>query len=244
MATSNIIFQELCEICKQSGFHRRGHTFFRVQGDGVLLVLQYERKLRPFYSERLWFGFFSMYDELLPQWFTSQGAIPRYDTRYLTKSRAEREPSPLPTVIDLTAGDSLEDWIEFHLDLSEFRDMILPYLSSIQTQLQLCEAICFADIQESGSICWNYFPKAAPYAAAGDWDSAAKVIRAILRQHDVIWDADEELIARRDQLRDEDQKLVDRLALFVSRDADRIHAYLQNNYETNRKYAKFCMPKK
>lgn len=46
MATTNIIFQELCEICKQSGFHRRGHTFFRVQGDGVLLVLQYERKLR------------------------------------------------------------------------------------------------------------------------------------------------------------------------------------------------------
>ena len=171
MATSNIIFQELCEICKQSGFHRRGHTFFRVQGDGVLLVLQYERKLRPFYSERVLFGFFSMYDELLPQWFTSQGAIPRYDTRYLTKSRAEREPSPLPTVIDLTAGDSLEDWIEFHLDLSEFRDMILPYLSSIQTQLQLCEAICFADIQGSGSTRWNYFPKAAPYAAAGDWAS-------------------------------------------------------------------------
>ena len=162
----------------------------------------------------------------------------------MTKSRAEREPSPIPTVIDMTVGDSLEDWIEFHLNLSEFRDMILPYLSSIQTQLQLCEAICFADIQESGSICWNYFPKAAPYAAAGDWDSAAKVIRAILRQHDVIWDSDEDLIARRDQLRDEDQKLVDRLALFVSRDTDRLHAYLQNNYEANQKYAKFCMPKK
>ena len=66
----------LKDVLQGTGFVRRGAAFFRVWGDGVLQVLKFEHQ-RGLQVDELRIGIFSMYGELLPQWFTSGGCIPR-----------------------------------------------------------------------------------------------------------------------------------------------------------------------
>lgn len=239
MAITNTTFQQLREMCRHNGFFGRGHAFFRVQGDGVLQVLKYECKKHPFYAERLWLGLFSMYGELQPEWFCSRGAITRYDTRYLVCSRKERE-AHWESCMNVSA---LEDFVVFHLDLSEINNAIFPYMNGIQTQKQLYESMLYAEIQDMGEIIWNDPIKIAPYAASGDYESAARIIRAILNQHGVSVDSVEEIAQSHKTLRDEDIAWADRLAMFERQDKAEIDAYLQANFENNTIYARFCMPK-
>lgn len=235
-------YQQLRKLCKNNGFSCRGKVFFRVQGDGVLQVLKYECKRYPFYSERVWFGLFSMYGDLLPQWFTSGGAIPSYDTRYLARSRREREPAWSPQMT-ITSLEDQEDFVVFHLDLVEFEQMILPYLNTIQTQEQLCDGIMFADIQEMNTVKWNDRLKMDAFAAAGDYASAEKAVGAILNQHDIPTDSVEKLVQSYPTLSEENQELVDLFLMFVRRNKGEVEAYLQGNYEKNCEYARFCMPR-
>ena len=79
--SNNLTLKERHEKVKEllipRGFKKRGNAYFRVIGDGVLQVIQLSTG-RPLTPQEFWIGFFSMYDDLLPQWFTSGGCIPRY----------------------------------------------------------------------------------------------------------------------------------------------------------------------
>ena len=66
----------LKDALQGTGFVRRGSAFFRVWGDGVLQVLKFERQ-RGDRIHDLSVGVFSMYGRLYPEWFTSNGCIPR-----------------------------------------------------------------------------------------------------------------------------------------------------------------------
>lgn len=63
------------EFMKTHGFRKKGTAFFRVLASKILQVVKTEKGRG---GAEIQFGVFSLYSELLPQWLTSSGCIPRY----------------------------------------------------------------------------------------------------------------------------------------------------------------------
>ena len=63
------------EFMKTHGFRKKGTAFFRVLASEILQVVKTEKGRG---RAEIQFGVFSLYSELLPQWLTSSGCIPRY----------------------------------------------------------------------------------------------------------------------------------------------------------------------
>ena len=229
-------FQRFTQVCVDHGFTRRGKAFFRVLGDGVLQVLKFEYQPGFPGSHYLSMGLFSLYGELMKQWFTSGGCIPRYDIVQLIGLHST-------TILHEKVGFVTFKEISPEQQLDILIEKGFPWLDQIATQEQLAEAICEMDKR------WNDDLKYAPYLAIGDFGAAAKVIRAILAQHksaiesNLKWMQGEQAKNYQNYLDVEDIQFQRKLELAEREDWNEIRKYLDANYVRNVKYAKFCMKK-
>lgn len=207
---------DLATTCRSQGFIRRGNTYFRLWGDGVLQVIKCTRE-RSLWSNVIYVGLFSMYGELERQWFTAIGAIPRYPVINCYNQNQR----PLIFAQDMD------------MQLMMLKTRVLPWLDTIDTQKKLVMAIGKLDSR------WNDDLKIGPYLACGESNHAKKVIREILAQHgsgNWFWVPDED---------GEPEKKGDRALLAVIDVIDAgdeaIQSYIKANYETNMSYAQSCL---
>lgn len=243
-------FDRICVLCKSQQFKKRGKAFFRVWGNGVLQVLKYSYRTRPFRQEEVSIGLFSMYSELLPQWFTSWGCIPRYDARHLKKPRCEYTKETFSVT-----GNVLQDlsYVIYELEESLLEEYVFPFLNNTSDQASLITATRYQDWRNLGYECdqpdlfWNDLLKFAPYLYMKDWDSASRVISSILAQHQSADKSNKQRMTQdeyekyRNRDLSEEKDLEDKLLMAQERDLEKISAYLNSNYRTNCMLAKFCM---
>lgn len=243
------MLQIISEKCKNHGFSKRGHAFFRVHGDGVLQVLKYSVKKHPFFAEIIEVGLFSMYGELLPQWFTSSGCIPRYNGKYLEVPRWSLKTTQLlrraaldGKEVTIEIGD-LENISVFHLNPDALEGTLFLFLDRITTQesliwgiekLEQCSSPAMPEEGNTG-VRWTDMLKYAPYLATGEYENAAKIPQALLelclkKMSDSSPRIAEDIVRRRQEIE-----------LALCGDLQRINEYLHRNYNQNCKYASFCM---
>lgn len=239
--------KKLSQFCANKGFYKRGNAFFRKHGDGVLQVIKYRKSTYPWKQEYISIGIFSLYGELMPQWLTSAGCIPRYEPRWL-------DPEVRKKTIEASASnhytqDDIDVIFNWELDLAFVERVVLPYLDSVDTQKKAVEAIMFLDAEASGAyrtpVLWNDILKFAPFLYSGDYENAEKVIQSILDQHAHAFESNakhftpEQFAAYMERNRPGEESLENLKQLVKSRDVSAIEAYLRNNYENNIKLAKF-----
>ena len=241
--------ESLSKEINEYGFIRRGGAFFRIQGDGVLQVIKFEYE-RVMEEYDLSVGLFSLYGELLQQWFTSGGCIPRYSVVNFIN---ERNP-----IISESRNDvvyermiSPEEQIEILIDKG------VPWLDEIKTQRQLAEGICWFDKQDGKEVLWNDDLKIAPFLASEQKNKAIRVISAILQQHvpviyklppgrnewpELEWQ-DEDIHRYEKLFPGKDEKFLNLYRLIKREDEEEIREYLMKNYNRNMQYAAFCRKK-
>lgn len=215
-------------------FTRRGKAFFRVHGDGILQTIKFEYEPHNFgvvpSMHTLNIGLQSMYGELLKQWFSSTGCIPRYDISNVLGVRWST----------VTAEEQVE----------QLREHGIPWLNNVVTQRQLLEGIRYLETSWGGRMHLNNDELIAPYMMLGDYKSAAQVISAILEQHanalasNKRWQTSEQYLIGCQSLEEEDKPLKQRLNWLQTNDNETIHKYLMENYKRNCEFAKFCMKAK
>ena len=213
---------ELQKLCLESGFQKRGKAYFRIVGDGVLQVIKSEYE-RVFRAEVINIGLFSMYDVLLPQWFTATGCIPRYSVVNCFYQNN----------MPLVCAPS------YSLQINMLRERVINWLDSIDNQKKLIMAITKLDCR------WNDELKIGPYLACGEINHAKKVVREIVGQHSFAWEskvAAQDDLSKRAIIRHklEDDALYWLLELISRENPNEIEAYLKKNYERNMGYARFC----
>lgn len=242
---------EISEMCKKHGFSKRGNAFFRVHGDGVLQVLQYSLKRHPFYEEVIYIGLFSMYSELLPQWFTASGCIPTYIEKYLETPRWSLETTQklrmaafqhVPAQLHV---NDFENVCTFHIDLKGLETVMFPFLDAITTQKAMLRGIesleqCSSPVppsQGDKGKRWTDSRKFAAYLACGEVENAARIEQSLLalclRQENPSQLCMEDIDRHREKI-----------ALALSGDPEKINGYLQSNYVHNCELASFCMRKR
>ena len=216
----------IAPMLKERGFVKRGSAFFRIHGDGVVQVLQYQRQSDGYY---LYMGLHSMYGELLKQWFTFWGCIPRYEILLLDGKRE------LPDRWERKGLDT--DRMQAEL----LREKGIPFLNGIRTQKELADAIFSLDGH------WNDDMKFAPLLSCKDYENAAQVLSAIIRQHETVRKLKQEYLSEEDfrkhQERWEPVTAHFRELLDMTRRCDdgEIRKWLEQNYAVNADYAKFCL---
>ena len=120
------------EFMKTHGFRKKGTAFFRVLASEILQVVKAEKGRG---GAEIQFGVFSLYSELLPQWLTSSGCIPRYHVIAFLGSRS---------VLSLDPSGRVEI-IGMKEQLDIFYQKAVPWLDSIITQEQLCDGQLIMD---------------------------------------------------------------------------------------------------
>lgn len=226
----------LCESAVEAGFTRRGKAYFRIVGDGVLQVVKFEYERGPM-LHILNIGLFSMYGELMPQWFTSGGCIPRYE--------ATQVGLRLPTTrMRMKDGYAFSERISPKKQVEIFSRFTIEKLNQVRSQAQLFDMMLQLD-----PGWWNDLEKYAPSLASGDRASAVKVITAILSQHALAQEHNKATLPQvyerwRDWSLEEDAALQRLKDLAETGSDDAVRQYLQKNYETNLKYASFCSKRK
>ena len=152
------------------GFRKKGTAFFRVLASEILQVVKTEKGRG---GAEIQFGVFSLYSELLPQWLTSSGCIPRYHVIAFLGRRS---------VLSLDPSGRVEI-IGMKEQLDIFYQKAVPWLDSIITQEQLCDGQLIMDTCAGGNYRWNDMLKFAPFLKIRDWQCAEMVLSAILEQH-------------------------------------------------------------
>jgi hypothetical protein len=240
-------FEAVSMLCKRSGFRKRGKAFFRIIGDGVLQVMKYSVRTTPWRQEDIHVGLFSIYGELEEQWLTASGCIPRYQVRWLDKDVKDRWISSI-SGLHLN-GHEVSETHTWEIDIPFMESTIIPYLDSIDTQRKLASAMMYMDVEAQEvygrTVGWNDILKCAPFLHCGDYENAAKVIRAITEQHEsalsrnrLIW-TPEQYQRFISTYEPEAQKLQYLLRISENRDADEASQYLQANYNGNLKLTRF-----
>ena len=237
-------FEEFSRACFSHQFVKRGKSFFRINGNGVLQVLKYEYDPQNPHHD-LSFGLLSMYGELHPHWFTSGGCSVRHSVVNIVG-----QASP---ILPRTQGEHYVPYTNRVItpveQLSILNDCGFPWLDSIDTQANLAEALCYLDGIRFSCVLWNDELKFYPYLYEGNTMNAIRVIEAIIRQWNFALERqretlnDEEFQRYSSALLAERKGLYEKLAIAQSSDSDEIKKYLFSNFESNKKLAKFCLPK-
>ena len=216
----------IAPVLKEQGFVKRGSAFFRIHGDGIVQVLQYQRKSDGYY---LFMGLYSMYGELMKQWFSSWGCIPRYEILLLDGKR------------DLPDRWEREGLDTDRMQAELLREKGIPFLNGVRTQKELVEAIFSLDGH------WNDAMKIAPLLSCRDYENAAQVVSAIIEQHETVRKHKREYLPDEDFRKHQErwESITDHfreLLAMVRRCDDReIQEWMEQNYAVNADYAKFCM---
>ena len=240
-------YEKVCQLFKESGFYRRGTAFFRIVGDGVLEVIKYYFRTRPWQQEYICVGIFSMYGEMEPQWLTSNGCIPRYYVRWLDKTIKDRWISSISG--DHLFKKEIDQTHTWQIDILFLESTVIPFLDGINTQRKAVDALMYLDVEAQEvygrQIIWNDALKFAPFLYAGDYENARKVILLILAQHDFAISCNkrrwtpEQFQQFMLTYEPEAQKLQYLLRLTEERNPEEINRYLQVNYENNLILTKF-----
>ena len=170
-----------------------------------------------------------MYGELKEQWFTSHGCIPRYEVLLLDGKRFLPDP-----------------WERKKLDTNRMQAELLrengiPFLNGIKTQRELAVAIVSLDGR------WNNDTKTAPFLACGDYEKAAMVLEAIIKQHEFARERKPQTLSEEDLRRHQElwtpvtSHFREPLEMVRREDPTGIQTWLENNIAKNKQYARFCM---
>jgi hypothetical protein len=216
-------------------------------GDGVLQVMKYDYRTSPWQQEDITVGLFSMYGELMPQWLTASGCIPRYQVRWLDKAVKNRWISAISG--SHLNWDDIKETHTWQIDMPFVESTVIPYLDNVDTQHKAAEAMMYLDVEAQEvygrPVVWNDDLKYAPFLHSGDYENAAKVIQAIVAQHglalsrnSLIWTSEQyqRFVSTNES---ETQKLQYLLRIAEERDTDEARRYLQTNYNNNLKLTKF-----
>ena len=236
MALDNGFINKLSALCSEKKFKKRGNSFFRVWGDGVLQVIKLRHEMNGGYYE-LAIGLFSMYGDLSPRWFTSLGSITRYPVvcfvgkhscAYLETNNGYRRIKVVPP----------EDQIAILVD------NVFPWLEQITTQECLAEGICALDAKMYDQIIWNDMLKFAPYLHSKNVGKATRVIQAALEQHTSVIEANRKRLSPDEfmifslEFHEEINQLEKKLQLARFPHKQPAIDYLTANYSTNIQLAK------
>lgn len=216
-------------------FTRRGNAFFRVVGDGIFQCLKFDWE-PAIENYLLGFGILSMYSDLHPQQFTSEGCL----NTHLVSMVMDRK----------STWEMLADEGMLPARQIEVLDTLgYSWLDSITTQTQLSRALCELDRKKMRCIRWNDWQKLYAFLASNDYESAEHVICAILGQHassrEKIWPdypwQENEYKSYIECFPGKDEDLIGIHALIRDSKHSEINNLLMRNYTRNRKSAKFCM---
>ena len=224
----------LDEYLKDANFVKRGSAYFRVHGGEVLQVIKIEKKRDG--NTTLNIGLFSMYSKLLPQWFTSQGCIPRY------------------SVNDLVAKQTKYSYIHTNQQNPYIASIVelmihngIPWLDSIDTQQNILAGFNLLEMNRFGKINWVDELKFAPFLACEDYCSAEKVITSILEQHRYAQRMNKSAFSNPDayfeyvnRMNKDDMHYLFLLEMVQQQNILQIRKYLEENYQNNTKCARFC----
>ncbi len=180
---------------KQKGFVRKSiglinwHAFFRVHGDGILQVIRKASEKGRKYVD---LGLFSLYGEILPQWLTCHGCIPRYEVMYLAgRSAYELKQVGVRNGVPVYAWDVIDIDEQIHFLCEEG----LCFLDRMSTHQDMIEGIKTLDYKTPIHR-WNDDLLYPAYLAVRDWDRADMVISAILEQHSIDSEIDTSIIQK------------------------------------------------
>ncbi len=252
----------LKDALQGTGFVHRGAAFFRVWGDGVLQVLKFERE-RVFQVYDLSVGIFSMYGNLCPEWFTSNGCIPRgsivsfvglrfvegyLSPKCFTKTVNEQFLyNEFPISVDLKRhkwDENGEHWRYFFTAEQQVHiliEKVIPWLNDMTTQSLAAEAMYEICPIPDDALRFD------AHLAAGEWIQAEQTMSAILKQHadaQASWErtfSKDEFAKMVARLETEDIPLKAALKMVQEKDEKAIGGYLEDNYKRNCELAKFCM---
>ena len=245
-----------------TGFVRRSSAFFRVWGDGVLQVLKFEPQ-RIYQVHDLSIGIFSMYGRLYPEWFTSNGCIPRasiasfiglrFVDYYLPPNRLTKTDNGqflydgFPVMVDPKQwlrdeeGEHWKCWFTPEQQVHILKEKVLPWLNDMTSQSLAAEAMYKITPVPNDSLRFD------AHLAAGEWMEAEQTMSAILKQHadaQASWkrtfseDKYAEMVARQ-AVRDVPLKAAHKMV--QEKNEEVIRSYLSDNYIRNCELAKFCI---
>lgn len=237
-------FDEFSKVCLSHRFVRRGKSFFRINGNGVLQVLKYEYEPQNPHHD-LSFGLLSMYGEMRPQWFTSGGCLVKHSIVNLVG-----QPNPiLPSNQSAQYVPYTRRMVTPIEQLTILNDCGFPWLDSIDSQASLAEALCYLDTIRFSCILWNDELKFYPYLYEGDTTAAIKVMEAIIHQWDFALERQRQALSSEEfqiyssALLEGKKGIFEKLAIAQRSDPEEIKNYLLRNLVQNKKLAKFCLPK-
>ena len=234
-------FLEIINLCKENGFYKRRNAFFRVHGDGIVQILQYKKRMRPYPPcIDLNLGLYSMYGEIRPQELTPGGCVAKYPTHWLKPGAKE---ASVRSLFDSSFQNG--NFYDHEVDVDFTKEKIIPLLNGMKTQQELAETMCFMDQHTNtfcvGRILWNDIKKYYPYLRAGNYKMAQKVIHAIVAQRESVRERHRQTWTTEafenywNSCKDEDRWINDLKELADSEDDCAIREYLDNNYRTNLK---------
>lgn len=249
--TSQEVNKAIHSMSKSYGFLRKGNAFFRIHGDGILQTIKWQYEPHAG-SHTLYLGLLSMYGEILPQWLTSWGCIPKYEAMRLVdkdyfqikmdygnwivtpmNGRAVGMGS-----IDIEimksiqfqdefrkAREELDDRIKPEEQLKKLEGIVLPILNQIDTQAKMYNTICFY------SKILNDSYKIAPLLACYRYEEALMVVRAILQQNRNAFISNGTVKA--EWMKDPHYSNIVALESLILQGPETVQARLKSNFATN-----------
>ncbi len=231
--------------CLRHGFTRRGQTYFRVLGDGVLQIIKYEYEHRA-EAHELRMGLQSMYGEMYPHWFTNRGCFPKYSVVNLINLRH----------IFISYSDEhffYRTTVNTKAQLDILKQKGFDWLDNINTQEKLADAIFYLDKQSGGGPLWHDMEKFNTALVIGNYEVADKVLTTIIgNAESKLNQIDNEYLVSmsmseeegeqiRQGIRDRAEPYIVKRKWIEQSDTKTIEKYLKDNYARNCEYAKFCM---
>lgn len=240
ISTKNMLRDQLTELLLPIGFVRRGTAFFRICGNDVLQIVKFQYEPRPG-CYMLYFGLFSMYDEISQFQLTTTGCIPQYFVGLLYGDR---------DIVRIK-----EEWVNYRrfltfeqISTDEQISMLvekgIPFLNEIDNQEKLIQKMIELDHLDHASDAYSDMWKFVPYLYLGNGQMATKEINKFLilrRIPEEYWD-DLDFLLKTGQQNDERSLRKIHLRRQLAKDpfSDEARAWLQKNYLQNWENTKFC----
>lgn len=234
----NESLSEIAELCQEHGFYKRRSCFFRVYGDGIVQILKYEKKQRPYPRADLMLGLYSMYGKIEPRTLTTSGCICRYATHWLKAGAYEEFTRKI-------FNSKLRGDYFYEVDVAFTKENVIPMLNGMKTQQELAETLCYLDRYAReftyGPVIWNDLYKYYSYLRSGNLKLAQKAINAIVDQRESAKEWRRQTFSPEDfekyvnSIKDEDDWFNGLKRLAESEDTGAISEFLENNYRNNLK---------
>lgn len=154
-------------------------VYFRVYKDGVFQVLKFHNERRT-YTPTINIGLFSLYGELMEQWFTVSGCIPRYEIVNLVVKRKTSSLKCANTIKSIPFV--VPDNISISRQIEILCNDGISFLDAINDQPSLLQGIIRLEYR-SLHYQWNDTLLFPAFLACGDWQRSDMVLSACIEQH-------------------------------------------------------------